>query len=539
MLRLSNLDKPFWPEEGITKGDLLSYYRAVASVLVPHLKGRPFTMKRFPDGWQGKHFFQKDAPTHMPDWIRRQAYLATSRASREKRMIDYPLVDDDLALLWMVNMGCIDMNTWYSRIDRPDRPDWVLFDLDPSPDVGFAETVQVAGLVRQALDALGLVSFPKTSGADGIHVLVPIERRHSYDETREFSEIVAGALARTYPGLVTTEWSKAKRRGVLIDSNQNGEGKTIASVYSVRPQAGAPVSTPLALGGGRRRARSGHVHDGRRVVPGRARRRSVRRRADDQTALGAGARVPTVTRRQRGLTPVPARRDVSALGWSSQATPKSGSAARSPRISTGNGDSQSRPASSKSSCATGTPRGATSDQPVVAVAELLRDAGGGGVALERARLRDRRAEPAEGELEHGGPHLGAEAAALERSTQPGAGLHATGLREALADDALVADRPAVLEDDQGQSPLVRAPVLERGPVEREEGVEPEVVRPGDRERHLVGRVDPRLGHGEQLAQLGLAGESQLEARRLQPQRGQRFDGHGARFKSPESPAGVT
>jgi bifunctional non-homologous end joining protein LigD len=245
VLRLSNLDKSFWPEEGITKGDLLMYYRAVAPVLVPHLKGRPFTMKRFPDGWQGKHFFQKDAPKHMPDWIKRQPFLATSRESREKRMIDYPLVDDDLALLWMVNMGCIDMNTWYSRIDRPDRPDWVLFDLDPSADVGFAETVQVALLVRRALDALGLVSFPKTSGADGIHVLVPIERRHSYDETRQFSEIVAGALARTYPGLVTTQWVKAKRRGVLIDSNQNGEGKTIASVYSVRPQAGAPVSTPL------------------------------------------------------------------------------------------------------------------------------------------------------------------------------------------------------------------------------------------------------------------------------------------------------
>jgi bifunctional non-homologous end joining protein LigD len=160
-------------------------------------------------------------------------------------MIDYPVVNDDLALLWMVNMGCIDMNTWYSRVDKPDRPDFVLFDLDPAADAGFPETIEVARLVKQVLDALGLVSFPKTSGADGIHVLVPIERRHTYEETREFSEIVAGALARTYPGLVTTEWTKAKRRGVLIDSNQNGEGKTIASAYSVRPQAGAPVSTPL------------------------------------------------------------------------------------------------------------------------------------------------------------------------------------------------------------------------------------------------------------------------------------------------------
>jgi bifunctional non-homologous end joining protein LigD len=142
-------------------------------------------------------------------------------------------------------MGCIDMNTWYSRVDRPDRPDFVLFDLDPSPDVGFKETVQVALIVKQALDALGLESFPKTSSADGMHVLVPVERRYTFEDTREFSEIVGGAIARAHRGLATTEWAKSKRRGVLIDSNQNGEGKTIASVYSVRPRPGAPVSTPL------------------------------------------------------------------------------------------------------------------------------------------------------------------------------------------------------------------------------------------------------------------------------------------------------
>jgi len=246
VLKFSNLDKLFWPEEGITKGDLLSYYRRVAPVLVPHLKDRPFTMKRYPDGWQGKFFFQKDAPKGMPDWIPTASIVVSTRDKpRQKRRIEAPLLNDELALLWMVNMGCIDMNTWYSRIDKPDRPDWVLFDLDPSPDVGFPETVQVALLVKQALDALELESFPKTSGSEGIHILVPIARRYTYADTREFSAIIAGALARTHRGLVTTEWSKAKRRGVLIDSNQNGEGKTIASVYSVRPKAGAPVSTPL------------------------------------------------------------------------------------------------------------------------------------------------------------------------------------------------------------------------------------------------------------------------------------------------------
>jgi bifunctional non-homologous end joining protein LigD len=245
-LKLSNLDKPFWPEEGITKGDLLAYYRDVAPVVVPHLRDRPFTMKRYPDGAYGKFFFQKDAPKHMPEWIPTRRFEVSARdKERTRKNVDFALVNDELALLWMVNMGCIDLNTWYSRVDKPDRPDFVLFDLDPSPDVGFAETIEVALLVKQTLDLLELESFPKTSGSEGIHVLVPIERRHSFDETREFSEIVAGAIARAHPRLATTEWSKAKRRGVLIDSNQNGEGKTIASVYSVRPKPGAPVSAPL------------------------------------------------------------------------------------------------------------------------------------------------------------------------------------------------------------------------------------------------------------------------------------------------------
>ncbi|MDX6481938.1 MAG: bifunctional non-ous end joining protein LigD [Gaiellaceae bacterium] len=249
-VKLSNLDKLFWPEDDpngpITKGDLIDYYRAVAPVLVPHLKGRPFTMRRYPDGAYGKAFFQKDAPKGMPEWIERfHVEVSTRERPPQKRWIDAPVVNDTRALLWMVNMGCIDMNAWYSRVDKPDKPDFVLFDLDPSPDVGIKEVVEVACIVKQALDAVGLVSFPKTSSADGIHVIVPIERRSTFAQTREFSEIVAGAIAATHRGLATTEWSKAKRRGVLIDSNQNGGGKTIASVYSVRPRPGAPVSTPL------------------------------------------------------------------------------------------------------------------------------------------------------------------------------------------------------------------------------------------------------------------------------------------------------
>jgi len=243
-LRLSNLDKPFWSEEGITKGDLIGYYRDVAEVLVPHLRGRPFTMKRYPDGWQGNHFFQKQAPSHMPAWIKRAPLPASTREG-EKKVIDYALVDDELALLWMVNMGCIDMHAWSSRVDKPERPDWVMFDLDPAEGATFDDVVTVARLVKDTLDLLELEAYPKTSGSRGIHILVPIARRHTFADAREFASIVAGALARAHSGLVTTEWAKKKRRGVLVDANQNRPGATNASVYSVRPRAGAPVSTPL------------------------------------------------------------------------------------------------------------------------------------------------------------------------------------------------------------------------------------------------------------------------------------------------------
>jgi bifunctional non-homologous end joining protein LigD len=243
-LRLSNLAKPFWPDEGITKGDLIAYYRDVAEVLVPHLRGRPFTMKRYPDGWRGAFFFQKQAPSHMPEWIPRSSQPASTREG-EKKVIDYALVNDDLALLWMANMGCIDLHAWSSRVDKPDRPDWVMFDLDPAEGATFEDVVTVARLVKDTLDLLELESFPKTSGSRGIHVLVPVARRHTFGDAREFASIVGSALERTHHGLVTTEWAKSKRKGVLVDANQNRPGATNAMVYSVRPRAGAPVSTPL------------------------------------------------------------------------------------------------------------------------------------------------------------------------------------------------------------------------------------------------------------------------------------------------------
>jgi bifunctional non-homologous end joining protein LigD len=201
-------------------------------------------MKRYPDGWQGKNFFQKQAPSHMPDWIKRSPQPASTREG-EKKIIDYALVNDELALLWMANMGCIDLHAWSSRVDKPERPDWVMFDLDPSEGATFEDVVAVAGLVKETLDLLELRSYPKTSGSRGIHVLVPIARRHTHADAREFASIIAGALARAHPELVTTEWARKKRKGVLVDANQNRPGATNASVYSVRPRAGAPVSAPL------------------------------------------------------------------------------------------------------------------------------------------------------------------------------------------------------------------------------------------------------------------------------------------------------
>jgi bifunctional non-homologous end joining protein LigD len=244
-VKLSSADRVLFPADGVTKGDLFAYYERIAPVLVPHLRDRPFTMKRFREGLAGTGFFQKQAPKGMPSWIPTRRFTTHPREGGA-REVDFPLVNSAEALLWMVQMHCIDMNAWYSRVDKPDKPDYVVFDLDPpdEPD-GFVQAIRVAHLVRGLLDELELPGYVKTSGADGIHVLAPIERRASFDATYAFAEAASRLLERRHPGEVTTEWLKKKRSGVLVDHRQNGWGKTIASVYSVRPKPGAPVSTPL------------------------------------------------------------------------------------------------------------------------------------------------------------------------------------------------------------------------------------------------------------------------------------------------------
>src|SRR3954469_601416 len=246
-VKLSSADRVLFPDDGITKGDLFDYYATVADAIVPHLRDRPFTMKRWREGLPGGAFFQKQAPKGIPDWIpTRQFRTWPGGGKGESRLVDFPLVESREALLWMVQMHCIDMNAWYSRVDKPERPDFVLFDLDPPDEPGgFPLTIRVAHLIRAALEDFELASYVKTSGADGIHVLVPIARRHGYDETYDFAGLLARRLGEEHPGEAATEWLKRKREGVLVDHRQNGHGKTIASVYSVRPKPGAPVSTPL------------------------------------------------------------------------------------------------------------------------------------------------------------------------------------------------------------------------------------------------------------------------------------------------------
>jgi bifunctional non-homologous end joining protein LigD len=242
-VKLSSPDRVLYPEDGITKGDLFEYYKHVGSTIVPYLRDRPFTMKRYPHGITGQAFFQKQAPRGMPDWIPTRQFRTWPREGGS-RLVDFPLLNSTEAVLWMVQMNCVDMNAWYSRVDKPDRPDFVLFDLDP-PDDGFELAIEVAHLIRGLLDELELPGYVKTSGADGIHVVAPITRRSTFKQAYDFAEKASRLLEQRHPGKVTTEWLKKKREGVLVDHRQNGHGKTIASVYSVRPKPGAPVSTPL------------------------------------------------------------------------------------------------------------------------------------------------------------------------------------------------------------------------------------------------------------------------------------------------------
>src|SRR5687768_12922611 len=241
-VRLTNLRKLFWPDRGITKGDLIQYYADVAPVLLPHISDRAMVMKRYPHGAAGPFFFMKRAPTPRPAWIRTCAIDHES-----ENVIDFPVIDDVPSLLWVINLGCIDLNQWYAKCDDVDRPDYVHFDLDPGEGAPFDQVRECALIVREALEVLGMKPLVKTSGSKGLHIYVPIVRGPVQKVVWTFAKALAVELASRHPALMTSAYRVAKRpRGrVLIDYNQNASGQTLASIYSVRPTPFASVSTPV------------------------------------------------------------------------------------------------------------------------------------------------------------------------------------------------------------------------------------------------------------------------------------------------------
>jgi bifunctional non-homologous end joining protein LigD len=240
-VQLTNLDKPFWPSLGITKGDLIQYYADVAPLLLPHIRQRAMVMKRYPHGAAGDFFFMKRAPSPRPDWIR------TCRIDHGSAgVIDFPMIDDLPSLLWVINLGCIDLNQWYATCDDVDRPDYLHFDLDPG-SATWAQVLEAARIVHEALETLAMPAVAKTTGSKGIHVYVPIVRGPVQKDVWTFAKALAQELANRHPKLLTSEYKVAKRpKGrVLVDYNQHAWGRTLASVYSVRPHPQACVSTPV------------------------------------------------------------------------------------------------------------------------------------------------------------------------------------------------------------------------------------------------------------------------------------------------------
>jgi DNA ligase D len=238
---ISNPDKVFFPEPGLTKGDLVSYYLDVAPLALPHLRSRPFHMKRYPNGVEGDFFHQKRVPRH-PDFVGEQFVRFPSGHTTV-----FAVVDNAAALAWVINLGCIELHTWHSRVDRIEQPDYLLIDLDPTFDSQWPYVRDIALVVREVMDELGLASYPKTSGATGLHILAPIKPELRFPEIRRFAKALAEEVERRVGDqeVATTTWKVADRRGVFVDFGQNARDRTIAGAYSVRPTPDARVSAPV------------------------------------------------------------------------------------------------------------------------------------------------------------------------------------------------------------------------------------------------------------------------------------------------------
>lgn len=240
-VRLTNLRKPFWKTLGITKRDLLQYYADISPWLLPHLVDRAMVMKRYPNGAEGEFFYMKRAPEPRPEWIEICDIAHTAGN------VNFPIVQDLPSLLWLINLGCIDLNPWYARCDDTDRPDFLHFDLDPGPGSDFAMVREVALHVRDILGALNMPTYAKTTGSKGIHIYIPIVHGPLQKEVWTFAKAIAIALESRHPKVITAEYRKVKRpyARVLVDYNQNAWGRTLASIYSIRPTPFAGCSMPV------------------------------------------------------------------------------------------------------------------------------------------------------------------------------------------------------------------------------------------------------------------------------------------------------
>ncbi|HEX5707400.1 MAG TPA: non-homologous end-joining DNA ligase [Pyrinomonadaceae bacterium] len=246
VVSLTNLDRVYWPEDGLTKGDLVRYYHEVAKYILPYLKDRPLIMKRYPSGIRGQSFHQHDV-NEAPDYVRTVALEVEDATGRGTHEVDYVVGDDEATLLYMANLGAIERHPWHSRVRNLERPDWFVFDLDPGEGVRFETICELALAVRDVLARLRLEGYPKTSGSRGLHVYVPVRPQYDYDVIAQLAERVATVVAEENPEIATVERSlKKRRRGqIYVDHMQNARGKSVVAPYSVRPREGASVSAPL------------------------------------------------------------------------------------------------------------------------------------------------------------------------------------------------------------------------------------------------------------------------------------------------------
>jgi bifunctional non-homologous end joining protein LigD len=240
-LKLTNLDKIFWPDEGYTKGDLIEYYRKISGYILPYLEGRPESLLRHPNGINGKSFFQKDITRLNAKWLETKNIFS----EYNDKNIKYLVCNDKETLIYMANLGCIEINPWFSRIDNLEQPDYFVIDLDPE-EIEFDKVIETAHCVKDVLDKAGALSYCKTSGSTGLHVYIPLAAKYDYDTVKDFAHIIAKLVNNKLPGITSIERSPSKRKHkVYLDYLQNRKGQTLAAPYSVRPRPGAPVATPL------------------------------------------------------------------------------------------------------------------------------------------------------------------------------------------------------------------------------------------------------------------------------------------------------